>query len=305
MLGLIDRFASEFSAKGFVVTAPQMRQTLSEDELCRLVPEHDGWIIGDDPATRVVLMHGVAGRLRAAVKWGVGVDNVNFAAARELGLPVSNTPGVFGAEVADIALGYLIALARETFVIDRGVRRGEWPKPVGISLGGKRLALVGYGDIGRNIAARAAACGMLVRVYDPIISDAQALVPHEHATWPARLDECDFIVFACALTPTSRHMFNEDCVDRVSTGVRIVNVSRGQVIEESALIEGLREGRVHSAALDVFEQEPLPERSLLRQFDQCIFGSHNSSNTVDAVTRVSHLAIGRLAELLEQRHVLS
>lgn len=141
MLRMIDEFRPLFLAKGIELTTPNVVQTLSVDELKQLVPQHDGWIIGDDPATRDVFTAGKAGNLKAAVKWGIGVDNVDFAACKELDIPIINTPNMFGGEVADIAVGYVIGLARETFLIDRGVRKGEWLKPAGISLSGKKSSI--------------------------------------------------------------------------------------------------------------------------------------------------------------------
>lgn len=299
MLGMIEEFRPLFEAKGIGLTTPGVVQTLSVEELKTLVPRHDGWIIGDDPANREVFAAGKAGRLRAAVKWGIGVDNVDFAACREFGIPITNTPNMFGGEVADIALGYVIALARETFEIDRGVRAGAWPKPRGMSLAGKTAALVGLGDIGRKLAQRLAACEMRVIGYDPAAGGVPAPAPLEIAPWPARLHEADFIVVACALTPSSLHMVNAAVLAGARKGVRIVNVSRGPVIDEPALIGALQSGQVYSAALDVFEHEPLPLASPLRQHPRCIFGSHNSSNTRDAVERTSRLAIARLFEYLE------
>ncbi len=153
MLGMIDSFRPIFAQHGVEVTAPKVVQTLSVAELKELVPRHDGWIIGDDPATREVFAAGKQGNLKAAVKWGIGVDNVDFQACKELDIPIINTPNMFGGEVADIAMGYVIALARETFEIDRSVREFGWPKPRGISLSEKTAALIGYGDIGKNAAS--------------------------------------------------------------------------------------------------------------------------------------------------------
>ena len=132
-----------------------------------LVPQYDGWILGDDPATFRVFEAGRQGRLRGVVKWGVGVDNVDFQAAATFGIPVGHTPGMFGDEVADIAMAYVAGLARETYRIDRDVRGGGWPKPRGISLAGKIVALVGFGNIGRSIARRLIAAKMRVIAYDP------------------------------------------------------------------------------------------------------------------------------------------
>jgi D-3-phosphoglycerate dehydrogenase len=263
-----------------------------------LVPDHDGWIIGDDPATREVFAAGKAGRLKAAVKWGIGVDNVDFAACRDLGIQIINTPDMFGAEVADIAVGYVVALARETFDIDRAVRQGGWPKPRGISLSGKTVALVGFGDIGTNTARRLLACGMNVIAYDPVAPDSPDLSQVERGDWPLRVEEADFIVVTCSLTPTSFHMLNPDTLSKVKEGVRLVNVGRGPVIDEAALESALRSGAVYSAALDVFEVEPLPLDSYLRTHPRCVFGSHNASNTSDAVSRTSKIAISKLMEFL-------
>ncbi len=298
MLGMIDTFRSIFEKHGVEVTAPKVVQTLSVDELKELVPEHDGWIIGDDPATREVFTAGKAGKLKAAVKWGIGVDNVDFAACKELAIPIINTPNMFGSEVADIAVGYVTALARETYEIDRAVREGNWPKPRGISLSEKTVALVGYGDIGKSTAKRLLAANMKVIAYDPVAPNASELSAVERAEWPQRIEEADFIVVTCSLTESSHHMVNAKAFAKAKQGVRVVNVGRGPVIEEHALEEALKSGKVYSAALDVFEVEPLPMDSYLRTHPHCIFGSHNASNTADAVVRTSEIAIEKLINSL-------
>ncbi|QXE25378.1 phosphoglycerate dehydrogenase [Richelia sinica FACHB-800] len=298
MIGAIERFEPLFAAKGIEVNCPSVIQTLSVEELKKLVPQYDGWIIGDDPANREVFAAGKAGNLKAAVKWGVGVDNVDFKAAQELQIPITNTPRMFGGEVADIAVGYVIALARQTFVIDRGVRAGQWPKPSGISLANKKVALVGFGDIGKNTAKRLLAFDMQITAYDPYFQPALGLESVESAVWPKKLSEADFIILTCALTQNNRHLINSETLAQAKLGVRIVNVARGPLIDEVALAEALASGYVHSVALDVFEEEPLSANSPLRKFERCIFGSHNASNTVDAVHRASERAIALLFEFL-------
>jgi D-3-phosphoglycerate dehydrogenase / 2-oxoglutarate reductase len=298
MLRLIDEFKPIFATKGIEIFCPDVVQTLSEDELIALVPQYDGWIIGDDPATQAVFAAGKAGKLKAAVKWGVGVDNVDFVAAKALDIPIANTPQMFGGEVADVAMGYVIGLARQTFAIDRSVRDGKWIKPAGISLAGKTVALIGFGDIGKHTAQRLLAAQMQVIAYDPYFQTVAGLDAVRSAQWPDRLAEADFIILTCALTLTNKHMLNAQTLAQAKPGVRIVNVARGPLIDETALIAALADGQVHSAALDVFEVEPLPENSPLRQFEQCIFGSHNGSNTVDAVRRASEKAISLLFDFL-------
>lgn len=293
MLGMIEEFRPLFESRCVELTPAKVVQILSEDELCTLLPQFDGWIIGDDPATRRVFSAGKAGQLKAAVKWGIGVDNVDFAACQELGIPITNCPNMFGAEVADVGMSYIGALARETFVIDRGVREGRWPKPRGISLAGRTLGLVGLGDIGRNLARRALAADMKIVAYDPLYTGPLAN-GIERATWPDRIVEADFLVFTCALTAGNRHMLNATTLAMTKPGVRLVNVARGPLIDEVALLAALQSGQVHSAALDVFEVEPLPAESPLRRVPQTIFGAHNGSNSADAVRRCSHFAIDKL-----------
>ena len=229
----------------------------------------------------------------------MGVDNVDFDACRDLDIPITNTPNMFGKEVADMAIGYLIALARETFQIDQRIRKGEWPKPKGISLSGKTVALVGFGDIGKNTAKRLLAADMNVIAYDPSAQLSETLSDVELVDWPDRIDEADFIVVNCSLTQSSHHMVNADVFSRAKDSVRIVNIGRGLVIDEQALINALQSGKVYSAALDVFEEEPLPKNSYLREHPRCIFGSHNASNTSDAVERTSKIAIEKLFGFLE------
>ncbi|MBV7260587.1 phosphoglycerate dehydrogenase [Photobacterium sp. WH24] len=297
MLGMKDQFLPYLESFDVDVTCAEVIQTLSEDELIKLLPEFDGWIIGDDPATKQVFEAGKKGNLKAAVKWGIGVDNVDFDACTELNIPIINTPDMFGKEVADIGVGYLIALARETFFIDREVRKGNWPKNRGISISEKTVGLVGYGDIGKNTAERLLALGMNVIVYDPAIKEVED-DRIKINTWPENLNECDFILFTCSLNKHNFHMLDSDILGLCKDGVRIINVARGPLIDEMALCQALKTGKVHSAALDVFEVEPLPMNSYLREHPLCIFGSHNSSNTSDAVERTNIVAIDRLVDFL-------
>ncbi len=300
MLGLIEEFRDDFERHGLECVAATVSQVMTEEELIESLPLYDGWIIGDDPASRRVIEAGAAGKLKAAVKWGVGVDNVDFAAFKDCGIPVINTPGVFGSEVADVALTYLLGLARQTYWIDRQIRmENAWPKPSGVSMTGKTVAIIGFGDIGRETARRVLACGCRVITYDPAFTAVSDL-DVENAQWPKRIGEADFIIFTCPLNAATKGMFNHDLLGLLKPGVRVVNVSRGPVIREAALVEALESGLVHSAALDVFEVEPLPADSRLRDFENCIFGSHNGSNTVDAVRRVSRLAINKIAGFFDE-----
>jgi len=228
------------------------------------------------------------------------VDNVDFEACKRLGIPVTNTPLMFGEEVGSLAAHYVIGLARQTFLIDRGVRAGQWPKPAGISLLGRTVALIGFGDIGKSTARMLHAFGLDINVYDPIATRTdEDEMRYRFYSFPNLLESADFVVVTCSLTPATKHLINAETIAQMKDGVRVVNVSRGAIIHEAALIAALNAGKVHSAALDVFEQEPLPLDSPLRRLERCIFGTHNGSNTVDAVRRASQQAIKYLFGFLE------
>lgn len=300
MLKQIEEFRPLFIEKGIELVVPNVVQTLTEDELVEIVPQVDGWIIGDDPATYKVFYAGKKGRFKAAVKWGVGTDNVDFKACEQLGIPVDNTPMMFGREVATLTVHYLIGLARHTFHIDREVRKGNWVKPTGISLMGKNAAIIGFGDIGKHTAQLLHSFGMEIMVYDPFVKPmAEEKAMCTFLTWPEQIEQADFIIVTCALNQSTYHLLDSDAIGRMKQGVRIINVSRGPVIDEQALIDGMRSGKVGGAALDVYEQEPLPMDSPLRTFDNCILGTHNASNTIEAVRRASHEAIKKLFKMLE------
>jgi D-3-phosphoglycerate dehydrogenase / 2-oxoglutarate reductase len=296
MVGLKGEFESMAKRLGWEVTFAKVTQTLTELELIGILPEFDGWIIGDDPASQKVVKAGAAGRLRAAVKWGAGTDNIDFAAFQDMGIPIDNTPGMFGDEVADVAIGYLIGISRHLFVVNEGVKSGKWEKPIGTSLRNKTIALVGYGDIGQQIKKRLDVMGCNVVVYDPYCNSDELIVKE----WPDGLGDCAFIVFCCALTEENYHMLGEEIIEGCKDGVGIVNVARGGLIDEMALIDGLKSGKVSSVALDVFETEPLRGDSSLRDIDDCVFGTHNSSNTKEAVVRTSILAIQKLDHFLKE-----
>jgi D-3-phosphoglycerate dehydrogenase len=299
MLRQIDQFREKFEGLDIDITTPDVVQTLTVEELIDIVPQHDGWIIGDDPATFEVFEAGKAGQLKVAVKWGIGVDNVDFAACDMLGIPITNTPGMFGAEVADLAMCYILGLARDAFFIDREVRSGNWPKPAGISLGDKTIGIVGLGDIGRNIAKRANAHDLNIIGWDPYADMLPDYIELQN-NWPTGIERCDFIVFACALTEKTQYLFNQGVLEKLKPGVRVVNVSRGPLIDEIALLDGLTSGVITSAALDVFEDEPLKQSHPILAHDRCILGSHNASNTIDAVIRASDEAINLLHGMLKK-----
>lgn len=298
---LKSEFESHPSLNGYEVTWVKSAQHMSEAELLEKLPKYDGWILGDDPCTRRILDSGKRGNLKAVVKWGVGTDNVDFQALKELGIAFDNTPGAFGKEVADLALAYLVMLSRHVLEVHNSVLKGEWRKPAGTSLSGKNVAVVGYGDIGKNICKRLLASDVNVFVYEVDRSKTKGLKEISLRNWPDAIHEMDAIILACALTPGNFEMIGREILNTLKERALIINVSRGGLINENDLVEALNCGRLGGAALDVYQVEPLPVASALRECPNVILGSHNASNTTEAVMRTSQKTIAIMRSFLEKK----
>jgi len=314
MIRQIERYESVINALNLSVHYyPNCSQTLTEETLIKLVPQFTGWIIGDDPATEGVLTAGRNGQLRTAVKWGVGVDNVDFAACKKLSISVTNTPNVFGEEVSDVAIGFMLCLTRQLHHTHCEIQKGLWTKPTGMSLTNKKVCLVGFGDIGRSIARKLLAFNMHVHVSDPSFSrgtngtiqckDSNVRIdPNLYDVNITSLgdaaNECDILIVGCALNASTNGLINASVLNMCKRGVILINVSRGKVINEPDVIALLKTQHIHAVGFDVFETEPLDATNKLREFPQNIFGSHNSSNTVEAVDAVSHTALHTIKDFL-------
>lgn len=301
-----EKFRPEYDALGVEPVLPPIPgQQFGADDMERLLPGMDGVIAGDDTINRAALFKARDRGLKAVIKWGIGTDGIDKAAARDLGLPVYNTPGVFSDEVADLALSYLLLLARGLHRMDASVRAGGWLKIEGRSLSGKVAGIVGLGSIGRAIARRCAAFGLDVIGCDELQIDVAALADAKvrQVGFDTLLAHSDFIVVACNLTPDNHHLLNEQAFARMKRGAFLVNVARGQLVKEAALAEALTKGHLAGAGLDVFEIEPLPGDSLLRTMENCVFGTHNGSNTADAVDRVNRMTTDILFDTLGLRSI--
>jgi len=280
-----------FDALGIEVGMPEVVQQLSAATLLTILPGYDGMIAGDDPVTGEVLER--ATRLRVVSKWGIGLDSIDMATAERLGIRVTNTPDTFGEEVADVAIGYMVLLARGLHRIDQSVRAGTWAKPQGISLSGRTLGIVGLGWFGRAVARRGIAMGMRIIGHEifPPSADRAAELGVRVVDLDTVIADSDLISLHCPLTAQNRHMIDAARLARMRPGSYLVNTARGPLIDEASLIEALRSGHLAGAALDVFEEEPLSASSPLVQMENVILGSHNASNTREAVARVNELAI--------------
>jgi D-3-phosphoglycerate dehydrogenase len=291
----LDQHRARLEASGISVSVPVIAgQHLEGDELVAALDGCVGVIAGDDRFTADVFDR--CPDLRVISKWGIGVDGIDRVAASARGIAVTNTPGVFDDEVADVAMAYLVMLARGLHLIDRGVHAGSWPKPAGTSLRGATLGIVGLGGIGRAVAVRARAAGMIPLGVDPAPESAAAASALGVSVVPfaGLLAAADFVSINCPLNAATFHLFDSDAFACMKPGAFLVNTGRGAVVSTDALVGALSSGKLGGAALDVIEEEPPAAGSPLLGREDVILGSHNASNTLQASARVHVLAIDNL-----------
>lgn len=289
MLKERPRFDAELRQLGYEPVWADVSQYLDEAACLGLVGEIDGWLAGDDQITRSVLEAALP-RLKVIAKWGTGTDSIDKQAAAELSVPVLNSPAAFADAVGEVAIGLMLMLTRHLRNIDRDIRAGGWPKPQGMELKGSTLGMIGYGAIGRRIAELGGAFGMNVIFHDPFVEGSQS--PDDIAA------QADILCIACALTPQNHHLVNAGLLARMKPSALVVNVARGPIVDEAALVAALTQGQIAGAALDVFEVEPLPQESPLRQLDTVVLSSHNANNGWRAVEAVHANTLKNLKSVL-------
>ena len=273
-------------ATGLLVRYAEADRPLGEDELVELVRGCWGLIVGVDPVSAAVLD---AGPLQVVVRFGSGTDNVDLEAARRRGVRVAATPGANARSVAELAIGLLLALARHLVLHDREVRSGSWSRHTGIELAGRRLGVVGYGAVGRQVAGIARAIGMEVTATDPMVREADVpLVDLE-----SLLAASDAVTLHAPLADDTRGMIGAAELGRMQRQALLINTSRGGLVDERALAEALAAGRIRGAAFDTFEREP-PDGSPLLALDNFIASPHAGGATVEAVTRAGVAAVRAL-----------
>ena len=283
----LDSIQAVFEHYGMELIVPQVSERLDEETLMAYAGEFDGAICGDDQYTEQVL-EACAPRLKVISKWGTGVDSIDKDAADKLGIQVHRTPNAFTMPVADTVLGYILAFARRQPWMDRAMKSGEWEKIPGRSLGECSLGVVGVGNCGRAVLRRARGFGMKLSGNDivDIAPDFVIETGVEMTSLGDLLARSDFVSVNCDLNPSSYHLINADALASMNPDAVLINTARGPVVDETALIESLQRRELGGAGLDVYEIEPLPEDSPLRQFDNVMLAPHNANSSPMAWERV-------------------
>jgi phosphoglycerate dehydrogenase-like enzyme len=258
---------------GFTTRHDPMRGPRSPEDLIAVLAGADGALIANEPMTGRVLA--ASPGLRAVVRTGVGYDSIDVPAATRLGISVSNLPGINANAVAEYTIGLMLAQARRLIPVAAGVAAGAWPRQQGYELSGRTVGLIGRGPVAQRVAPLATAFGTTVLCTGDIPGARRA-------TLDDLLHESDFVSIHTALTDRTRGLIGAAALARMKPSAHLINTARGPIIDEAALADAVRGGRIAGAALDVVDVEPLPADSVLRGIDGITVFSHLGGQTAEA-----------------------
>ena len=261
---------------------------LSEDGLCEIIGDYDALLIRSDTQVTAKVLQ-AAKRLKLIGRAGIGVDNVDIPLATELGIIIMNTPDANATTTAELAIAHLMSLSRHLPKADRSVRAGKWErsKLMGSEVAHKTLAILGFGTIGRIVAQRGLGLRMHVIAYDPFVApEIFADLGVESVSLDELVSRADYLTLHCPLIEKTRNIIGAPQLAMMKKKAMIINCARGGLIDEAALYEALKEGRIAGAALDVYENEP-PAGSPLLELENAVFTPHLGASTTEAQVAVS------------------
>lgn len=272
------------SAAGIEAVRPRATHPLDAAALAREAEGCDALIVGLDDVRGAAL---ASPTLKVVAKHGVGVDNIDVESAAAQGITVVNAPGANSGGVADLTIALILAVARRLTEADASCRAGEWRRFPGLELAGKTLAILGYGRIGRAVAARALAFGLNVIAYDPYLPPDAFGDPVRRVDLAEALSAADIV--SLHLPGGGAPILDRDALESLREGAIVVNAARGDLVDETALAQLLEAGRLGGAALDATAVEPLPADSPLRTAPNLILTPH-----IGAQTDLANRAMGML-----------
>jgi D-3-phosphoglycerate dehydrogenase len=271
----------------------------SPERLLEIVGDFDALMVRSrTKVTKDVLAN--AGNLKVIARAGIGVDNIDVRMATDNGIVVVNAPSGSTDSVAELAIAHMLSLARSIPRATGALKKGDWLKKQlkGSELSGKTLGLIGCGRIGQATADRARAFGMTIIGHDPWMpKDILDKAGIEHVGIDDLYARADFISLHANLTPENKHMIGAEAFSKMKKGVFIVNCARGGIIDERALYDALKEGKVGGAGLDVFETEP-PGQSPLLELDNVSFTPHIGANTHEGQYRAGMIVAEQVLKVL-------
>jgi D-3-phosphoglycerate dehydrogenase len=303
MQPVIERFRDTFKQNDIEVVLPEVNERMEEDELLKYIGDVDGAICGDDRFTDRVLES--APQLKVISKWGTGIDSIDQEACQQRGIRICNTPNAFSEPVADSVIGYMLCFSRKLPWMDREMRKGVWSKIPGRALREGTLGIIGVGDVGKTVARRAMGFGMRIIGNDIVDMPGNFLdeTRIEMLSREELLRQADFVSLNCDLNPTSQHLMNYEMFKQMKSSAVLINTSRGPIVKEADLVKALEDGVISGAALDVFEEEPLPPDNPLVHMENVMLAPHNANSSPEAWERVHINTINNLVAVLKGKDV--
>lgn len=279
MMYKIDTFKKFFEEllKSTLIVA-QVNERLSEEELSQYNGYYDIALTGDDKFTRKIIKES---GVKAICKWGTGIDSIDQDACREFGVKLYNTPNAFTRPVSQSILAAILGFCRQTFNSDYRMKHNkEWVKVQGKTIEEIKVGIVGFGNIGKELSKLVRTIGGQVGVYDILTFDSEVTKNvHVYATLDELLQNSDIVCLCTTYNPTSHHLINSETILQMKKGSYLINMARGSLIEEEAIVTALFNEHLAGVALDVFEDEPLAVDSPLRSMSNAILSSHNSNSS--------------------------
>lgn len=274
-----------------------VRDDITPEDLINTIPDYEGMVVRSRTKVRAPVID-AGKKLKVIMRGGVGLDNIDVDYAKSKGITILNTPAANSVSVAELTIGYMIALARHLYQATASMKAGQWEKKKfeGTEIGGKTLGIVGSGRIGREVAHRAIAMGMNILDYDPYLTKVSE---GKLVSLDELLAQSDFITFHLPHTEETHNMIGPAEFEKMKTGVYIVDCARGGIIDEEALYNAIVNGKVAGAALDVYAEEPLKDYKLF-SLDQVIGSPHIGAATAEALGRVGAEVAEKLIEFYQQ-----
>ncbi len=272
------------------VTYNESGKPLTSAQLQTVLPDVDGYIAGLDEIDAAALAAGT--NLQVVARYGVGINNVDLDAAKARGIVVTNTPGANSASVAELTLLLMLSLMRPVATAVSQTRLGGWPRLKGQSLVGKTVGLVGLGAIGKEVARRLAGFDCTLLAFD-VVADAAFAAQHQVqlVSLDKLLAQADIVSLHVPVLPATINMVNDHFLQQMKAGAYLINTSRGELVDEAALLAALTSGHLAGAALDAFQQEPPAADNALLALPQVIPTPHMGAHTDDATNAMGRMAL--------------
>ena len=274
----------------------RLRGPLSKESLLPIIQDFDGLICGDDEINSEVIEKGSNGKLKVISKYGIGLDRIDLISAKKCGIIIRNTPGVNHTAVAEHILALLFNYYKNIYEEINYTKNGIWKRLIGHEISGKKMGILGFGRIGKELAIKSISLGINVKIYDPLI-DNDFIKKHRISVTKdliSLVKDIDILCLTLPLNNNTRGIINKDLLSKSQNDLVIVNTSRALIVDQNSLIDLLRSNKINAYLTDVLENEPMTPDHPLISFNNVFITPHIGSRTYQSVQRQGIMAVENL-----------